>query len=399
MALTFRTAREADLDRVLEVHTSAFPDPRGREARVRNFTRNPLGRFEDLWVACEGDAGAIVGHAFLFPLEAWFGGVRVRVAGIASIGVAPEGRGRGVGSAVLEHLCRTAAARGDAVAVLYAFRQGYYARAGFATASSYRRLRLHPGSLPRRAPADLPARAAAGEDRPAIEACWESAARRRTGSLVRGERAWDHRLADERRVWLVVEGTQGVEGYVAWSLVQSEPHAQTVLVVDEMAARSAAAERSLWSLVGAQRDQVSEVRVDVAGDDPIDRALVDGDEGRFGDAQVEHVLGEVAAGPMVKVLGVEAGLSARGWAAEGSLVLEVDGARYRLSVKDGRAAVEASREEPLLVLDGRALSAIAYGALGVGDAARLGMVAGGDEALALADALFRLPPYFSPDPF
>jgi predicted acetyltransferase len=398
MAFTFRTAREADLDRLLEVHTSAFPDPRGREARVRNFTRNPLGRFEDLCVA--EDAGAIVAHAFLFPLEAWFGGVRVRVAGIASIGVAPEARGRGVGSAMLEHLCRMAAARGDAVAVLYAFRQGFYARAGFATASSYRRLRLHPASIARRAQAELRARAATGADRGAMEACWEHAAKRRTGSLVRGERAWENRLANERRVWLVVEGAQGVEGYVAWSLVQSEPHAQTVLVVDEMAARTDAAERSLWAVVGAQRDQVSEVRVDVASDDPIDRAVVDADEGRFGDAQVEHVLGEVAAGPMVSMLAVEAGLSARGWAADGSVVLEVQGQRYGLNVKDGRAAVEPSRDEPDLTLDRRALSAIAYGALGVADAARLGMLAPRDEeALARADALFRLRPYFSPDPF
>jgi predicted acetyltransferase len=398
MALTFRTAGEGDLERLLEVHTSAFPDPRGREERVRNFTRNPLGRFEDLWVAHEGDA--IVGHAFLFPLEAWFGGVRVRVAGIASIGVAPEARGRGVGSAMLEHLCRTAAARGDAVAVLYAFRQGFYARAGFAAASSYRRLRMHPASIPWRAQPELRVRAPVGADRPSIEACWEHVAKRRTGSLVRGERAWEHRVADERRVWLVVEGAHGVEGYVAWSLMQSETHAHTTLVIDEMEARSAAAERLLWAIVGAQRDQVSEVRVDVATDDPIDRALVDADEGRFGDAQVEHVLGEVAAGPMVSMLAVEAGLSARGWAAEGSLVLEVQGSSYRLNVRDGRAAVEPSVEAPDLVLDRRALSAIAYGALGAGDAARLGMLEAREEkALALADALFRLPPYFSPDPF
>jgi predicted acetyltransferase len=401
MALTFRTAREADLERLLEVHTSAFPDPRGREARLRNFMRNTLGGFEDLWVACEGDA--IVGHAFLFPLEAWFGGARVRVAGIATLGVAPEARGRGVGSAMLGHLCRTAAERGDAVAVLYAFRQGFYARAGFATASSYRRLRLHPASIPWRAQPELRVRPATGTDRPSIEACWEDAAKGRTGSLVRGERVWEHRFANERRVWLVVEGAQGVEGYVAWSLMQSEPHAHTTLVIDEMAARSEAAERALWAVVGAQRDQVSEVRADVAGDDPIDRALVDADEGRFGDAQVEHVLGEVAAGPMVTMLAVDAGLPARGWAADGSLVLEVLGSRHRLTVRDGRAVVEPSFDEPDLTLDRRALSAIAYGALGAVDAARLGMLAarepGGEKVLALADALFRLPPYFSPDPF
>lgn len=398
MGLTFRSAREADLDRLLEVHTSAFPDPRGREARVRNFTRNPLGRLEDLCVAWEDDA--IVGHAFLFPLEAWFGGVRVRVAGIASIGVAPEARGRGVGSAMLAHLCRTAAARGDAVAVLYAFRQGFYARAGFATASSYRRLRLHPASIPWRAVPGLRARAASGADRPAMEACWEHVAKRRTGSLVRGERAWEHRLADERRVWLVVEGAPGVEGYVAWTLVQGEPHAQTVLVVDEMAARSDAAERALWALVGAQRDQVSEVRVDVASDGPIDRALVDADAGRFGDGQLEHVLGELAAGPMVRVLEPATALAARGWAAEGSLVLEVSGERVQLEVRAGRATAGPTTAEPDLRLDGPALSGVAFGGLSASDAGRLGMVAARDErTLALADALFRLPPYFSPDPF
>lgn len=395
MALTFRTAREADLERLLEVHTSAFPDPRGREARVRNFTGNPLGRLEDLWVACDGDA--IVGHAFLFPLEAWFGGARVPVAGIASIGVAPEARGRAVATALVSQLCAVGFERAP-VAVLYAFRQGFYARCGFVGASSYRRLRLDARSIPWSV--KLRARPAAGADRPAIERCWEEAARGRTGSLVRTERFWERRLANERRVWLVVEDDAGVQGYVAWSLAQSEAHAPTTLFVDEMAARTPEAQRSLWALVGAQRDQVAEVRVDVAADDPIDRALVDADGGRFGDGQVEHVLGEVAAGPMVNMLGLEAGLSARGWAADGALVLESQGARVRLAVKGGRAAVEPSRAEPDLTLDRRTLSAVAYGGLGVRDAARLGMLAARSETtLALGDALFRLPPYFSPDPF
>lgn len=395
MGLTFRTAREDDLERLLEVHTSAFPDPRGTEARVRNFTHNPLARFEDLWVACEGDA--LVGHAFLLPLEAWFGGARVPVAGMATIGVAPEARGRGVGSALVSHLCAVGFERAP-VAVLYAFRQGFYARCGFAGTSSYRRLRLHPRSIPWKV--ELRARPATGDDRRHIEHCWDEVARRRTGSLVRTERLWERRLASQRRVWLVVEDDAGVQGYVAWSVAQSEAHAATTLFVDEMAARTPEAQRSLWALVAAQRDQVAEVRVDVAADDPIDRALVDADSGRFGDQQVEHVLGEVAGGPMVNMLGLEAGLAARGWAGDGALVLESQGARVRLLVQGGRATVEPCAEEPDLTLDRRVLSAIAYGALGVRDAARLGMLAARDETtLALADALFHLPPYFSPDPF
>lgn len=398
VALTFRTAREADLERLLEVHTSAFPDPRGPEPRVRNFMRNPLGCLDDLWVASlEGGAGAIVAHAFLFPLEAWFGGARVPVAGIASIGVAPEARGTGVGTALLRHLCSVARERAH-VAVLYAFRQGFYARCGFASTSSYKRLRLHPASIPWAL--EMRARVAAGSDRAAMEACWEDTARRRTGSLARTESMWEHRLADHRRVWLVVEDDHGVQGCIAWSLAQAEPHAHTALLVEEMAARSPHAQRSLWALLGRQRDQVAEVRVDVSADDPVDRALIDPDRGRFGDAEVEHVLGELAAGPMVSILDVEAGLGARGWEAEGTLVLEVQGSRYRMAVKEGRAAVERSPEPPDLVLDRRALSAIAYGALGARDAARLGLLAARDErTLALADALFHLPPYFSPDPY
>ena len=90
MKASFRPATEDDLERLVEIHLGAFPDPRSNEARLRNFARNPLGTLSDLWVLVEG--GVLVAHAFLFPLEAWFGGRRVAVGGIATVGVAPEAR-------------------------------------------------------------------------------------------------------------------------------------------------------------------------------------------------------------------------------------------------------------------------------------------------------------------
>ena len=48
---------------------------------------------------------------------------------IASLGVAPEVRGRGVGTALLQHLHVASDVRGDALTMLYAFRQRFYARA------------------------------------------------------------------------------------------------------------------------------------------------------------------------------------------------------------------------------------------------------------------------------
>ncbi|HEX3342935.1 MAG TPA: GNAT family N-acetyltransferase [Polyangiaceae bacterium] len=396
MPRTFRPAREDDLERLLDLHASAFPDPRGRPSRARNFQHNPLGGFSDLHVLVEDDA--LLAHAFLFPLEAWFGGARVRAGGVATVGVAPEARGRGLGSQLVEHLHALSLARGDALTVLYPFRQAYYARLGYAPTSSYRRLRLHPAAIPWRP--SMRARPARGTDRDALVACLEAAAERRTGTLARTARAWEARLVDERRTWLVVEGEQGVEGYVVWTLEQGAPHAETVLQLRELAARTPAAERELWALVGAQRDQVAVVHADVAADDPIEPALVDADRARFGDGEVEHTLGEVASGPMVRVLDVARALEARGWRAEGRLVVEVDGTALEVTAKAGRATAAPSRAEPDVRLDARALAAVAFGALPASRAARLGwLTARDDAALARADALLALPPYFSPDPF
>ena len=89
-----------------------------------------------------------VAHAFLFRLKAWFGGMEVQVGGVATVGVAPEARRKGHGTALLTRVHEVARARGDAATVLYPFRQAFYSRFGYATTSPYRRLRLHPASIP-----------------------------------------------------------------------------------------------------------------------------------------------------------------------------------------------------------------------------------------------------------
>jgi predicted acetyltransferase len=396
--LSFRTASEDDLERLVDVHSAAFPDLRSREVRLRNFTQNPLGDRSDLWVAVTVAPEVVVAHAFLFRLKAWFGGVLVPMGGIASVGVAPEARRRGVGSALIGHLHAVSFERGDVLTVLYPFRQSFYARMGYVTTSNYRRLRVSPASIPWSA--ERSARAAVGADRPALQACWNAAGARRSGTLARGERLWEARLADERRMFFVVEGAGGVEGYLAWTLEQGERPTATALLVREMASTTDAAYRSLWGLVAAQRGQVSEVRAELAADDALERALVDADRARFGDEHVEHAIGEVAAGPMVRLLDTKRALEARGYRAEGSVALGVGEEVVDVAVLGGRARVTPCAGQPSLQMDSAALAAIAFGALPATHAARLGWVMARDPvALALADELFSLPPYFSPDPF
>jgi predicted acetyltransferase len=407
MEASLRPAREDDLERIVEIHTSAFPDPRGHDARLRHFTHNPLGSLSDLWLLVEGEH--TLAQAFLFPLEAWYGGRRVPIGGVASVAVAPEGRGRGLGTRLLGHLHGVARARGDALAVLYPFRQGFYARLGYAPSSTYRRLRLSPASIPWRC--EMRARPACADDLAPIRACWDAAAARQSGRLARSDRLWEARLSGPRRTWLVVEGDGGaVRGYVSWTLDQEQLHGAMTLVVREMGALDAAAERALWGLIGAQRDQVTVVHADVPDDDPIDRVLLDADRARSGDAELEHAIGEVATGPMLCVLDAQRALESRGWPIGGSLVVSIlpsgrggdrgETLTLEVAVTQGRARVAASHSAPDVRMDAGALAAVAFGGCRAVHASRLGWLEPRDaSSLERADALFALPPHFSPDPF
>src|SRR5262249_15241829 len=89
---TIRPAREADLDRLIEIHRCSYPDDRNYVERERNFTRNALGTLSDLRVV-EHD-GRVVAHGFLFSGAIGIYGGMLTMGAIASLGVAPEARRR-----------------------------------------------------------------------------------------------------------------------------------------------------------------------------------------------------------------------------------------------------------------------------------------------------------------
>jgi predicted acetyltransferase len=154
---------------------------------------------------------------------------------------------------------------------------------------------------------------------------------------------------------------------------------------------------------------VQEVYSDVAADDPIDRALVDADRARHGTDDLEHSLGTLVGGPMVRLLDIARAFEARGYSRGGQAVgggrrelsFDIDGDVFGLAVEHGRGhAVTTTRDLPRLTLSQPALAAILYGALLPSDAARLGWLAADHaDALTLADELLALPPYFALDPF
>ncbi|MFO0675042.1 MAG: GNAT family N-acetyltransferase [Polyangiaceae bacterium] len=400
--LTFRPARPSDLDALLEIHLAAFPDPRGLEARRRNFVDNPLGSFDDLHVAAEDDVP--VAHAFAFPLTTHYGGRPVRTLGIASVGVAPHARGVGVAKALLQHLHEFGRARHDAIAMLYAFRQGFYARVGYAAASSRKRLVFAPAAIPRSfVTGDFRMRPATFADRGALESLFAEMLDRVSGRFTRDSRAWDRRLLDERRLFALADDGTSPKGYVAYSLVQTEAHAETTLVVEELVATSDASERALLGFLRNFRDQATSVTLEIDERSPLDRLLVDAARHRHGTESFEHTVGAIGAGPMVHVLDAEAALSARGYLADGTLDFVVDGRRFGLVVERGRGRVTSgdasSAGSSALAMDGPTFSAITFGSLAVRDAARFGLVQGPVGILPEADRILGLPPVHALETF
>jgi predicted acetyltransferase len=399
--LRFRPATAEDLERILELHFAAFTDERSATERRRNFTANPLGGLDTLVVAQRGED--IVAQAFLFPLEAWFGGRAVRVGAIASLATAPEARGQGVATALLHHLHVAADVRGDALTMLYAFRQRFYARLGYGTSSSRKRLAIEPTAIPAswRALARERVRRARGEDKDLMMRGYVRAASRTSWWLTRSEAFWDRHLSRERRQFLVTDA-----GYVAFQLRQDEAHAATTLSVDELVADDEVTRRALLGALGAMRDQVAEIELEVDANDPLELALVDSDGRRFGTDTVEHDLGTVVGGPMLRIEDVPRALEARGYPADGALDVVVGGTgageelAVSVRVRDGRAEVSAALGAAAALRTTRAtLASVLYGGLRVSDAARLGLLDADARTLARADAIFALPPLAPVDPF
>ena len=415
MAVRIREATESDLARLVEIHTLAFPDARGHDARMRNFRSKPLGGLPRLRVAFDSTAeDRIVGHAFLLDLSVFVGGRPVRTGGIATVGVEPAYRGRGVATAILGALHDEASREAMPLTMLYAFRQGFYARGGYSAVTPLQRLELVPSAIPASfgargadSSAGLRVRHAGAGDRDTLRAVYERACERSTGFVARPSARWDELLCDERIAFvLAVDDAGYAHGALAYRLVQAESHGKVTLQVEELHATDTRARLCLLSHLRQQKDQVAVIHVSLAWDDPLVHALTDADADRFGDATVEHALGRVCGGPLLRLGSLAGLLAARGYEQDGELTIAVTESMHDTS-SCARVVVSASiatvtTADPAradVVLSSHAASVLA-GGVRLRDAAQLGHArATSADTLRRADGLLATPAFLSYDGF
>ncbi len=399
--IRIRGARDEDLERLVAIHAAAFPDARSREARRRNFTDNARGGLGDLLVA-ERD-GTLVGHAFLFRMSTWVAGRQVPVGGVASVGVAPEARGRGVARAIMAAIDRELRDRGAPLCLLYPFRHRFYRRLGFGLVSEVRRLRVPAASFPP-GPADVEVVAPSGpEDLSALRRCYQRVAARSNGMLGRSDAVWRAMLAVDCRHVVLVPGPGGeARGYAICQYLTSPDALPQELDVMELVADDDAARRALYGFLRAQRDQVPCVRLVVDARDPL-LAVLDEPRGPFPHAirALVAVAGEVGAGAMLRVVDPAAALRTRGWQADGKLALRIrdeqaDDAVLTLDVRRGVPQVDAGGRAPFLRTDAPTFAQIYAGHLRPTDAVKLGFAQADPEAARRADTLFDTGGPFTP---
>lgn len=309
-------------------------------------------------------AATAAAYSFDLSLPA---GASIACAGVTRVSVRADHRRRGVLRRMLAWLHRQAMDRGEAVAALWASEDVIYGRFGYGQAARCLDLEVPRAHARLRVPAEvgqveLVDTATARTHLPALR---EAVRSRRAGLMSRSAAWWDSVLDDDPP-----EARDGASprfhalvrdrGYAVYRVHQRWTDGAPAgrVEVDELHALDAGAAAALWSLV-TDLDLTDRV---VARRRPLDEPLwhLLEDPGRL--RITDHW------GLHLRLLDVPAVLTARGYAGDGRLVLEIGDAllphnagRFALQVEGGRATCERVDDPADLVLDVRELAAVVLG--------------------------------------
>ncbi|MFE2322995.1 GNAT family N-acetyltransferase [Streptomyces sp. NPDC059385] len=389
------------------------------------FPEPPVDGGGHWWSALEMDRclfavtedGKPVGTAGAYPFELTLpGGNLVPVSGVTAVGVLPSHRRQGALGAMMRHQLAELRARGEFLSVLLASEALIYRRFGYGPATYTAGLTVvrHRSALavPRaRAASDGRAAGSGSGSVPVsgsgsatgsievvrgtecgevLEEVYDRYRRAQPGALSRPHRWWSLRagqppISPAPRYVAVHRDADGVpDGYASYTI---EPGASRTMKVDEIIAADDAVHTALARFL-LEHDLVHQVSFKhVPTDHPLRWQLED-----FRGGEVTGV-GDWL---WVRLLDVPGALTARGWFADGEIVLDVEDrflaehGRHLLTVRDGKAECVPTDREPDLSLDVSDLASVYLGGTAPSTLVRAGHIrAHHPGAAALADALFR----------
>lgn len=338
--------------------------------------------------------GELVGGLLLVPMGQWFGGKSVAMTGVAGVGVAAEARGRGVARALMADVIRELAEHGTPLSALYPATLPLYRSAGYELAGCRFEVEIEPariGLLDR----ELSVRELGEGDFASVEGVYRERASGENGWLDRGTYIWNRVRAPRNQParGFVVEHEGRVEGYL-FARQKGEGLAYEIVLTD-LCALTRRAARRLLTFLADHRSLGERVRWHAGPADPLVLELPE----RGAKIGLSHhwMLRIVRPGPALGARGYPLGLRAELDLEVHDTLLE-ERSRFRLSVEDGEARVEAGGTGALR-LDVKGLAALYSGVATPRALERLGLCEGDPSVLARAASLFALPMPTMPDMF
>jgi len=256
--------------------------------------------------------GNIIGGMGIIPMGQWFGGRVIPIGAVTSVGVAPEGRGLGAASVLMNGAVREMRESGMAISTLFpssarVYRSFGYERAGikltYEAPVKEMHSKLNHLTMVRTTEAD----------REEMYLLYNERARVGNGNLDRGNILWDLILKTEGReifTYLVKDADKPV-GYVNFQQARSADHVR----VRDMVTLTAEASQRLLRFFADHRTVIDTVSWNGPPNDPL-VMMMDEQEGK----QV------YSRDWMVRLLDVRLSLEARGYPSdiETSLTLSIN---------------------------------------------------------------------------
>jgi predicted acetyltransferase len=293
------------------------------------------------------DGEQIVGTSGAYTFALSVPGGTAATSGISNVAVLPAYRRRGIMSAMMGRLLADAAARGEALAALFASESGIYQRFGFGCASQSMRCTIQrgEGTLTGLPAPGLPGPVRIRVTTPGsvvgeLAAVYAAAASARPGAPDRDDQWWHNRILDPASQrggssplrCVIAADAHGPRGYALYSTVPNwgtDGLAANELNVRELIAADPVSAAALWNDL-LSRDLVSQVR---SGSRPVDDALL------LLLADRRRARAVVGDNLWIRLVDVGAALGQRGYACGVDVVLEVadtvrpgNAGRWRLTV-------------------------------------------------------------------
>lgn len=206
------------------------------------------------------DGERLLAHAKVRSYQQFWGGRPMPMGGVAGVVVAPDARGRGVGSLLMTALAERSRELGDLVSALYPATVAVYRALGWEVAGTQHRISMSAEALRTLGGKDVHLRTATESD---VESFRKSlldryVAQRANGPKLLSLAEAKEQLTDDAMMSYVTDG-----GHVVYEWHEGD------LVVSYLSADTPDIARALWAVVGSGSSIAKKVVAYVAPDDPI----------------------------------------------------------------------------------------------------------------------------------